>query len=109
MDDGLIDDRVVYQIEESRSDNTCEAFCPELDIIGFGDTPEEAREALREQVSSYLQDCADLGILDEVLIEAGFYDNGESWTSNLVVPVGDPKITIFDSETGLIGELGFDE
>ncbi len=109
MDDGLIDDRVVYQIEESRSDNTCEAFCPELDIIGFGDTPEEAREALREQVSSYLQDCADLGILDEVLTEAGFYDTGESWTSNLVVPVGDPKITIFDSETGLIGGLGFDE
>ena len=90
MDDGLIDDRVVYQIEESRSDNTCEAFCPELDIIGFGDTPEEAREALREQVSSYLQDCADLGILDEVLIEAGFYDNGESWTSNLVVAGGRP-------------------
>ncbi len=109
MDEGLIDDRVVYQIEESRSDNTCEAFCPELDIIGFGDTQEEAREALRGQVSSYLQDCADLGILDEVLIEAGFYDNGESWTSNLVVPVGDPKITIFDSETGLIGGLGFDE
>ena len=109
MDEGLIDDRVVYQIEESRSDNTCEAFCSELDIIGFGDTQEEAREALRGQVSSYLQDCADLGILDEVLIEAGFYDNGESWTSNLVVPVGDPKITIFDSETGLIGGLGFDE
>ena len=109
MDEGLIDDRVVYQIEESRSDNTCEAFCPELDIIGFGDTQEEAREALRGQVSSYLQDCADLGILDEVLIEAGFYDNGESWTSNLVVPVGDPKITIFDSETGLIGGLGFDQ
>ena len=27
----------------------------------------------------------------------------------LLWPVGDPKITIFDSETGLIGELGFDE
>lgn len=56
MDDALIDDRVLYQVEESRSDKTYEAFCPELDIIGFGDTRKKAKDALREQVSSYLQD-----------------------------------------------------
>ena len=101
-------DRVVYQVEESQSGKTCQAFCPELDILGFGDTPEAAKAALRSQVSSYLEDCAELGILDEVLIEAGFYDDGTSWISNEVTPVRDPKVVIFDSEQGLIDGLKFD-
>jgi hypothetical protein len=41
--------------------------------------------------------------LEEVLIEAGFYHNGEAWVSNEVVPVQDPKIRIFGQppEAGL--------
>ena len=41
-------------------------------MTAFGDSPEAAREALRSQVSMYLEDCDELGTLDEVLIEAGF-------------------------------------
>ena len=94
-------DRVIYQVEESRSGKTCQAFCPELVIVGFGDTPETAKEALRAEVGSYLEDCDGLGILDEVLIEAGFYDDGGSWISNLVTPVKDPKIRFFGGAQGL--------
>ncbi len=86
--------RVVYQIQESRSPGGCEAFCPELVITAFGDSPEAARDALRSQVGMYLEDCDDLGLLDEVLIEAGFYFDGESWISNEVAPVSDPNIVI---------------
>ena len=42
----------------------------------------------------YLEDCDELGTLDEVLIEAGFYFDGEAWMSNEVVPVKDPNIVI---------------
>ena len=94
-------DRVTYQVEESRSGKTCQAFCPELVILGFGDTPEMAKESLRAEVGSYLEDCDELGILDEVLIEAGFYDDGECWISNLVTPVQDPKIRFFGGAQGL--------
>ena len=87
-------DRIVYQIEETRSGKTYTAFCPELVITGFGDSAEEAREALRREISSYLEDCEALGILDEVLIEAGFYDNDEVWMSSLVTPPKEPRITI---------------
>lgn len=69
------------------------AFCPELIISGFGDTPETARESLKKEIGAYLEDCEELGILDEVLIEAGFYDNGEIWMSSQVVPPKEPKIT----------------
>ena len=94
-------DRIVYQLEESQQGTNCQAFCPELVIVGFGDTPEEARSALRGQVSSYLEDCEEMGILEEVLIDAGFYDDGTSWISNEVSPVRDPKVVVVDSIEGL--------
>ena len=88
--------RFVYQIEESHAGNVFEAFCPELVITAFGDNPDQAREALRSQVTGYLEDCDDLGTLEEVLIEAGFYHDGEAWVSNQVVPVKDPNIVILN-------------
>jgi predicted RNase H-like HicB family nuclease len=86
-------DRIIYQIEESRDGKGHTAFCPELVVTGFGDSPEEAKENLRLEIAGYLEDCEELGILDEVLIEAGFYDNDEVWMSSLVVPPKEPNIT----------------
>ena len=85
-------DRVVYQIEESRAGAGYGAMCPELVITGFGDTAEDAKTMLRRQVAEYLEDCEKLDVLEETLIEAGFYFNGEVWMSSEVEPVGDPKI-----------------
>ena len=87
-------DRIVYQIEETLLGKVHEAYCPELLMTGFGDTPDEAKDALRREVTIYLEDCEKLGILDEVLIEAGFYDNDEVWMSSQVVPPHEPRITI---------------
>ena len=85
-------DRVVYRIEESRAGGGYEAVCPELVITGFGDTADDAKNILRRQVSEYLEDCEKLDVLDETLIEAGFYFNGEVWMSSAVEPVPEPKI-----------------
>ncbi len=86
--------RIVYQIQESRSGKVHQAVCAELLVTAFGDSPEEARESLRAQVAQYLEDCDALGSLDEVLIEAGFYFDGDAWISNEVAPVKDPDINI---------------
>ena len=91
-------DRVVYQIEESKAGNSFQAVCPELLITAFGDTPEDARDALRQQVAEYLEDCDNLGALDEALIEAGFYFDPDPctgdgvWMSSEVKPVKGPDI-----------------
>ena len=108
VDDGESDgpgDRIVYQVEESLSGKIYQAYCPELILLGFGDTPGEAREALQLEVSSYLEDCDRLGILEDVLIEAGFYDDGDRWVSDAVIPAREPKIVMLDSESGLIEGL----
>ena len=88
------EDRIVYQIEESRAGASFQAVCPELVITGFGDTREAAREALRTQIAGYVEDCDQMGVLDEVLIEAGFYFTGELWMSNEVEPAQEPDIVI---------------
>ena len=79
----------------SRVDGAYQAFCPELIMTGFGDTDEEARQSLRREIVLYLEDCEQLGILDEVLIEAGFYDNDEVWMSSMVEPPREPTIRFF--------------
>ena len=61
-------------------------------ITGFGETSEEAKNMLRRQVSEYLEDCQKLNVLDETLIEAGFYYNDEVWMSSEVEPPQGPKI-----------------
>lgn len=86
-------DKIVYQIEESRQGSSWEAYCPELVITGFGDSADEARQALRSEIGAYLEDCEKLGILDAVLIDAGFYDNDEVWMSSLVTPPKEPRLT----------------
>ena len=87
-------DRIIYSIEESIVERSYQAYCPELIITAFGDTSDGAKKSLRREIGAYLEDCEELGILDEVLIEAGFYDNDEVWMSSLVTPPKEPKITI---------------
>ncbi len=83
---------MIYRIEESPAGIGYEAVCPELVITGFGDTAEEAKNMLRRQVAEYLEDCEKLEVLDETLIEAGFYFTGELWMSSEVEPPPEPKI-----------------
>ena len=93
-------DRIVYRIEESRAGAGYESLCPELLITGFGDTAEDAKNALRRQVAEYLEDCEQLEVLDETLIQAGFYYNGEIWMSSEVEPAPEPKIRFIGRPAG---------
>ena len=86
--------RVIYRIEESGTGSSYQAVCPELLITAFGDTAQDARDGLRQQVADYLEDCDNLGVLDETLIEAGFYFEDGAWISSEVKPVDGPDIVI---------------
>jgi predicted RNase H-like HicB family nuclease len=47
------------------------AFCPELGVASQGETIEEAEANLKEAVELYLESAKELGILEQVLGEAG--------------------------------------
>ncbi len=55
------------------------AVCPELDVSSFGDSVAEAEESLREAVEAFMEGCQSLGTLDEVLEEAGFRRDADTW------------------------------
>ena len=57
------------------------AVCPELDVSSFGDSVEKAEESLREAVAAFAEGCQSLGTLEEVLEEAGFHREGNSWVT----------------------------
>ena len=79
-------DRIVYEIEVERTASGWEARCPELEVTAFGDSQDDARTALRRRVSDYLEDCEEMGDLEEVLIEAGAGDGASIPDGALSVP-----------------------
>ena len=72
--------KVNFRAELFAGEGSFVSFCPELDVASFGATPEDAKRSLREAVEAFLEGCADLGTLDDILTEAGFESVGETWS-----------------------------
>ena len=72
--------RVSFRTELFAGQESYVSFCPELHVSSFGATPEDAKRSLREAVEAFLEGCADLGTLDDILSEAGFESVGETWS-----------------------------
>ena len=68
------------------------ALCPELNVSSFGDDIESAKESLREALEAFLEECEAMGTLQEVLEDAGFVKEKESWI--LEEPVIKEKIAL---------------
>jgi predicted RNase H-like HicB family nuclease len=55
------------------------AHAPELDVSSCGATPEAARKNIQDAVRGFLQTSQEMGTLREILEEAGYRLEGESW------------------------------
>jgi len=69
--------RVVFRAEFFREDDLYVGLAPELDVSSFGESLDEAKLSLKEAVEAFLEECEEMGTLDEVLQEAGFYWQGD--------------------------------
>ncbi len=54
-------------------------ICPELNVSGFGETVEEAKQSLQEALSAFLEECEAMNTLELVLEEAGFIKENNAW------------------------------
>jgi predicted RNase H-like HicB family nuclease len=52
------------------------AECPALDIATQGETFERAQENLKEALALFIESCLRRGTLEEVLLRAGYTQNG---------------------------------
>lgn len=57
------------------------ALSPELNVSSFGETVEEAKKSIKEALEAFLEECAKMGTLEDVLEEAGFSRLNDSWES----------------------------
>ena len=71
--------KIVYRMEIFEDGLHYVGVCPDLNVTSFGDTPEDAKDSLKEAVEAFIAGCKLLGTLEETLEESGFEMNGDAW------------------------------
>jgi len=84
--------RISLEIKVFKEGDVYVALCPELNVSSYGDDIESAKESLREALEAFLEECEEMGTLQEVLEDAGFVKEKESWI--LEEPVIKEKIAL---------------
>jgi len=71
--------KVAFRAEIFREDDLYVGLCPELNVSSFGETIEQAKRALHEAVEAFVEECETIGTLEEVMTEAGFIKEHDTW------------------------------
>lgn len=66
-------------IEVFKEGDVYVALASHLNVSSFGDSIDDARESLKEAILAFLEECAEIGSLDQVLEESGFSRSEGSW------------------------------
>ena len=72
---------LIYRAEIFREGDVYVGLCPELNVSSFGEDIEDAKRSLQEAVLAFVETCEEMGTLEEVLLEAGFYKEEDTWVS----------------------------
>ena len=72
---------ISVRIELFKEGDLYVALSPELNVSSFGETIEDAKNSLKEAVEAFIEECQEMGTLEEVLEESGFSKINNSWKS----------------------------
>jgi predicted RNase H-like HicB family nuclease len=61
-----------YDVIVFKEDETCVAYCPELDISSCGNTVEHAKEMLKTAVRLFVEEAEKMGTLEDILEESNY-------------------------------------
>jgi predicted RNase H-like HicB family nuclease len=70
---------ISYTVHTFKEGKTYVAYVPELDLSSCGATDNEAHKNIRDAVQGFLETSAEMGTLEEILQEAGYVREGDSW------------------------------
>lgn len=62
---------IQFKTEFFEEDGQIVGIVPSLNVSSFGDNLEQAKKSLKEAVELFLEECAKMGSLKQVLEEAG--------------------------------------
>jgi len=70
---------ISFTVHTFREGKTYVAYVPELDVSSCGNTGEEARRNIQDAVQGFLETSAEMGTLPQILKEAGYEREGDTW------------------------------
>ena len=70
---------ISFTVHTFREGKAYVAYVPELDLSSCGSTDEEARKNIRDAVRGFLETSTEMGTLPEILEEAVYEREGETW------------------------------
>jgi predicted RNase H-like HicB family nuclease len=71
--------KIIFRAEIFREGNFYVGLCQELNVSSFGNTIEEAKHSLHEAVEAFIEECQAMGTFEEVMSEAGFAKENDTW------------------------------
>ncbi len=80
------------KIEIFKEGDVYVALSPELNVSSFGDTIADAKTSFKEAMEAFIEECRAMGTLEEILEEAGFLKNDNSWVSR--TPVAEENLAL---------------
>ncbi|MCP5104148.1 MAG: type II toxin-antitoxin system HicB family antitoxin [bacterium] len=80
------------RVEVFKEDDLYVALSPELNVSSFGETIDEAKESIKEAIELFLEECREMGTLNEVLEESGFLKMEDAWHSRR--PVAEENLAL---------------
>jgi len=80
------------RVEIFKEDDMYVALSPELNVSSFGETIDEAKESIKEAIEAFLEECQEMGTLNEVLEESGFLKVENTWQSRR--PVAEENLAL---------------
>jgi predicted RNase H-like HicB family nuclease len=73
------------KVEIFKEDDIYVALCPSLNVSSFGETIEEAKKSLVEALEIFIEECSEMGTIDQVLEESGFTRDDQNWIPREIV------------------------
>lgn len=73
--------KIFVRIEVLKEGDVYVALSPELNVSSFGDTIEDAKESIKEAIEAFVEECQNMGTLEDVLEESGFSKLNDIWES----------------------------
>ena len=68
------------------------ALSPELNVSSFGETIDDAKKSFKEALEAFIEECQEMGTLEDVLEESGFSKINNSW--KLRKPVAEEDLAL---------------
>jgi predicted RNase H-like HicB family nuclease len=84
--------KILVKAEIFKEGDVYVALLRELNVSSFGETVEEAKRAIREALEAFVEECQNMGTLEEVLEESGFSKTNDFWQPR--TPVVEEKLTL---------------